>query len=234
MKQVEQSTLWSDAEANRYEQENYGPGLAGRVLRRSHSLVERPFGAHEKFGRVIEVGAGSGVHVEYVRHEYDDYVMTDGYDAMLDQMQVAANRARYPDRVIVAKEDAAAISYADSSFDRLIATHVLEHMPRPHEVVMEWARIIKPGGVMSLVLPCDPGLLWRAGRLFGPRSRAHKRGLPYDYVMALEHINSITNLVAILRHLFQDREETWWPTGIPFSDLNLIYAANIRIEKRPY
>ncbi|MEA2820177.1 MAG: phosphatidylethanolamine/phosphatidyl-N-methylethanolamine N-methyltransferase [Bradyrhizobium sp.] len=232
MTQIQQSPLWSDAEAAHYEQENYGPGLAGWVLKRSHALVEQPFDGSCRFERVIEVGAGSGVHIKYVRHDYGEYVMTDGSDAMLDQMRSAAATARHPDRVIVAKENAIAIRYPDSSFDRLIATHVLEHVPRPHEVILEWARLVKPGGIISVVLPCDPGLLWRTGRLFGPRARAHARGLNYDYVMALEHVNSITNLAAIIGFLFPDRDDKWWPVNLPLSDINLIYVANIRVPRK--
>lgn len=221
-------SFW-EREGGRYEQENYGPGLAGWVLRSSHKIIERPMRGR-KFAQVLEVGAGSGMHLQYVEHEYDRYVMTDGSDAMLMQMQPAVKTARFPERVEIAKQSAAQLTYPDRSFDRLIATHVLEHMPMPHEVVKEWARVVHPGGVLSIVLPCDPGLAWRFGRTLGPRARWTSAGVSYDFVMALEHINSITNLTAILRHLFSERSEIWWPLGIAFSDINLIYAVNIHIK----
>ena len=53
-------------------------------------------------------------------------------------------------------------------------------------------------------------------------------GLEYDYVMAREHVNPITNLVTLIHYYFEDYRETWWPARIPFSDINLIYAVNIR------
>ena len=109
--------------------------------------------------------------------------------------------------IVVAVEDATKLSFENASFDRLIATHVLEHLYRPHEVLREWARVLRPGGTLSIVLPCDPGLLWRIGRRFGPRARAHAQGIPYDYAMAREHVNSITNLVTFINYYFSDIEQ---------------------------
>lgn len=219
-------SLWSAALSGGYEGANYGPGLAGWVLRKSHALVEEPFGPDKRFDRVIEVGAGSGVHLSYVRHGFGTYLMTDGSAAMLEQ--IPPERRQHPGGTVrLAQADCTRLALADASFDRLVATHVLEHVPFPHAVLKEWARVVRPGGMLSIVLPCDPGLAWRMGRYLGPRSSAKKRGIDYDYVMALEHINAITNLVAIIRHQFPRRQETWWPLRVPSSDLNLIYAVNI-------
>ena len=219
-------SLWDDALSGAYDQQNYGQGSQGYVMNASHRLIEQAYGPDIQFGQVLEVGAGSGVHLQHVRHGYDRYVMTDGSDAML---QVA--RARYAGnaKLQTQVEDALHLSFPDASFDRVIATHVLEHIPEPHLALREWVRVARPGGVLSLVLPCDPGLAWRFGRMLGPRAAAEKRGIPYDYVMAREHVNSITNLVALLRYYFDDLPEQWWPLRIPFSDVNLIYGVNIRL-----
>ncbi len=54
--------------------------------------------------------------------------------------------------------------------------------------------------------------------------------MSYDYVMALEHINSITNLRAIIEHKFKGlkQKQKWWPLGLGLSDLNLIYCINVQ------
>ncbi len=221
-------SVWTGALAGEYESENYGRGLNGFVMTRSHMLIEKPYTETSKFSRVLEVGAGSGVHIRFVRHQFDEYVMTDGAEGMMAQL-LRARSERSDSRITVGTENACHLSFADHSFDRVIATHVLEHLPSPQLVVEEWRRVLKPGGVLSIVLPCDPGLAWRFGRMFGPRAAALRRGIDYDYSMALEHVNSITNLLAILRHHFDDRKESWWPSLAPQSDINLIFAANITI-----
>jgi ubiquinone/menaquinone biosynthesis C-methylase UbiE len=125
--------------------------------------------------------------------------------------------------------DGSSLPFDDCSFNRLIATHVLEHVPFPHLAIQEWVRVLKPGGVLSLILPCDPGWAWRLGRYLGPRKQAEKAGLPYDYYMAREHINSIFNLDQLLKYHFPKREITWWPTRLPFPDINLIYTGNFYV-----
>ncbi|HSM42956.1 MAG TPA: class I SAM-dependent methyltransferase, partial [Afifellaceae bacterium] len=154
------------------------------------------------------------------------YWLTDGNPNMLDKA-----RARFGDdgRFRYQCEDATRLSFATGSFDRLIATHVLEHLVHPHEVLREWARVVRPGGTLSLVLPCDPGLAWRLGRHLGVRRRAESAGIAYDYWMAREHVNSIFNLVTFVRYYYDDYRETWWPLRVPFADLNLIYAVNLRV-----
>lgn len=209
-----------------YDDANYS-GLAGWVMRAGHDLVERPFGSSTKFARCIEVGAGAGQHFPSVRHTFDKYEITDTSQPMLN---VARQRFGKRADVIIRQSSATLDDVASDSFDRLIACHVLEHLPEPQSVVQSWARVVKPGGVISIVLPCDPGLAWRFGRTLGPRRRALRRGIPYDYVQALEHINSITNLIAIIDHHWpKSRTDHWWPTRFPLSDINLIYATNIRV-----
>jgi phosphatidylethanolamine/phosphatidyl-N-methylethanolamine N-methyltransferase len=218
--------IWDGEYSGKYEQANYGRSLAGFVMRKSHPLVERHFGSGVHFSRVLEVGAGSGIHLRYVQHSFDEYWLTDSSTSMLVKAREAHQA---PEKVKVSVEDASRLSFGDASFDRVIATHVLEHIYRPHEVLREWVRVLRRGGVLSLVLPCDPGLLWRLGRSLGPRRRATTNGLAYDYVMAREHVNSINNLVVLIRYYFDRTHEIWWPTRIPLSDVNLIYTVNIEI-----
>jgi phosphatidylethanolamine/phosphatidyl-N-methylethanolamine N-methyltransferase len=206
-----------------YEGKNYDEGLAGYFLAKSHEWCERAFTASDHFGRVLEVGAGTGIHIGHVRHGFDEYVMTDLNPPMLE---AAAKRAN--SKITIEVEDATALTYADASFDRVIGAHVLEHLPKPHEVLREWFRVLKPGGVLSIVLPCDPGVAWRLGRAVGARGKFVKAGMAYDYWMAREHINAINNLVSFVRYYFpQGRRERWLPFGIPSMDLNLFYIVHI-------
>ena len=194
--------IWNSEFAGEYEHINYQRGIVGYVMAKSHALIERTYGPNVKFGRVLEVGAGSGIHVKYVRHAFDEYWLTDASTEMLKGIGKHNTSG-----IVVAAEDATRLSSENASFDRLIATHVLEHLYRPHEVLREWARVLRPGGVMSIVLPCDPGLLWRIGRSFGPRGQARTKGIPYDYLMAREHVNAITNLVTFINYYFSDIEQ---------------------------
>lgn len=215
----------TSAWAGNYDSSNYDANMAGSVLLRSHRLLERDFGPDDKFGQVLEIGAGTMVHLGFVRHRFDSYIASDMNPALID----AARGRTLPAGVEVQQLHGGALPFADDSFDRVIATHVLEHIPEPHLALAEWVRVLKPGGVLSLILPCDPGLAWRLGRHFGPRRRAEAAGLDYDYYMAREHVNSIYNLRQLVRYHLPDRKEAWWPLRVASPDLNLIYCVNATV-----
>lgn len=41
----------------------------------------------------------------------------------------------------------------DSAFDFVINSHVLEHVPNPADQIIEWLRIIKPLGILYMIIP---------------------------------------------------------------------------------
>lgn len=211
--------------AGNYDQSNYDANMAGSVLMKSHALLERDFGPGTHFGQVLEVGAGTMVHLSAIRHSFDRYIASD----MNADLIAAASKRQLPAGVELQRLEGGALPFADGTFDRLIATHVLEHIPEPHLALAEWVRVLKPGGTLSLILPCDPGLAWRLGRHFGPRRRAKAAGLDYDYYMAREHVNSIYNLRQIVRYHLPRRKEAWWPLGFASPDFNLIYCVNAAV-----
>jgi len=221
-KQAPDEALLHQHWLSHYLQAHTEQRLWTRILDRTRDLLERRFDSNCHFESVLEIGAGSLAQLRHVRHGFGSYIAS-------DRSEDALSRARnlpVPDRVSFACIDGRRLPFADSQFDRLIATHVLEHIPSPAETLAEWARVVKPGAVISLILPCDPGLLWQIGRSFGPRRSAERHGLPYDYLMAREHINSIHNLTTLLSYHFPRRLETWWPARIASPNLNLIMAGH--------
>jgi SAM-dependent methyltransferase len=216
---------WTDYEAQwleAYTDDSNAKSLAGRVLSATHGIVESDPRLAAKYDCVLEVGAGPMKHFSAVRHDFDRYVASDHDPKVIDWLEART----WDERVEIRQLSGATLPFADDSFDRLIATHVLEHLAFPVRALEEWVRVVRPGGVVSLILPCDPGLAWRFGRMLGPRRRAEATGLPYDYYMAVEHVNSIYNLRSIVRHHFPDRVERWWPLRVPSPDINLIYGVN--------
>ncbi len=214
--------------ADVYDASNYSSPLQSAVMRASHRLSEKKFDENSYFSKVLEIGAGTGEHLPFVKHRFDQYVLTD-----LDEktLEVAKQKLAGNNKLSFEKQSGEGLSYADNSFDRLIASHVLEHIYQPHLVLKEWRRVVKNGGIISVLIPTDPGMAWRLGRHLGPRKNAIAQGIAYDYVMAREHVNSCTNLIALLRHYFPERTETWWPTPIPSVDLNLFFAVHLSVNK---
>ena len=224
---------WSDYRSRFsqvYDKSNYTSPFQALVMRASHRLAERMFGAETYFARVLEIGAGTGEHLPFVRHGFGEYILTDVDPKTLD---VAKNKliSLHNGKVKFEVQSGDRLTYPDNTFDRVITTHVLEHLYQPHLVVKEWWRVVRDKGVLTILLPTDPGFAWRFGRYLGPRRNAVGQGIAYDYVMAREHVNSSYNLVAILRHYFPDGQELWWPLPLPSIDLNLFFVLNAVVRK---
>lgn len=214
-----------------YDAVNYNKrSAASRVLAYGHTLIEKGFGPDCRFDTVLEVGAGHGEHIESVRHGFSRYIMTDLHAGELARRHDTPQmRAR---GIEVRSEDATALSLPGDTADRLIASHVLEHLPNPHLVLREWSRVVKRGGIISLVQPCDPGFAWRFGRNLGPRRANHAAGnAHYDYWMAREHVNAVQNLHVMLDYYFPKRTERWFPLGLKSFDFNLLYAVHLVNDK---
>jgi SAM-dependent methyltransferase len=92
--------------------------------------------------RVLDVGAGIGqyrhlfAHCEYRAHDFGLEPATAGQYTTLDY-----------------QSDIIAIPVADESFDVVLCTEVLEHVPEPIPAVREMARILRPGGRLLISAP---------------------------------------------------------------------------------
>lgn len=216
--------------ADVYDESNYASPLQSAVMRASHLLSEKRFHEFDHFPQVLEIGAGTGEHLGFVRHSFDKYVLSD-LDAKTLEVAKRKLNDKFGSKLMFETQSGEGLSYADNSFDRLIATHVLEHIYQPHLALKEWARVVKHGGILSILIPTDPGIAWRLGRHLGPRKKAIAQGIAYDYVMAREHVNSCNNLIALLRHYFPDRTEAWWPFPMPSIDFNLFFVCHVVVNK---
>ena len=212
---------WNQEAPELYNKIAYGNnGIVTGVNLVCHKLMEGQFSRDQVFDRVIEVGAGTGKHLEFVRHRFASYLMTDISERHLRQIAINSPSVR------IEVADAAFLPYENSSFDRLISVANLEHLPNPHLVLEEWRRVVRPGGTISISIPTEGGIAWNLGRYLTTRRYFRRMGLDLDYIIAREHINACYRLVSLIRHYFPSRREIWWPFGIPSVNINLIYSCN--------
>ncbi len=101
--------------------------------------------------RVLDVGAGSCPYRSLFQH--CEYRSHDFARLPPEELTGGAGYGR-----IDYVSDILAIPIPDSSFDVLLCTEVLEHVPEPIPAVREFARILRPGGRLLLTTPLGSGL----------------------------------------------------------------------------
>ena len=199
-------------------------GLLGFAMRYSHRELEK-FNGKKKYSKVLEVGAGSAPHIDYLKHEHDEYFIAETSNAALEFYKRMKNVKAY-------SYDGVNLPFEDNFFDRIIISQCLEHVNEPEKSLFEMVSKLKKGGVLSISLPTDPGLFWRLGRLFIKyfivRRTYNVSKEEYEYINAVEHINSIITLINLIRYNFNNQiKENFLPFKIKLVDLNLFYIVHI-------
>ncbi len=185
----------------------------------------KKFNGKKKYSKVLEVGAGSAPHIDYLKHEHDEYFIAETSNAALEFYKRMKNVKAY-------SYDGVNLPFEDNFFDRIIISQCLEHVNEPEKFLFEMVSKLKKGGVLSISLPTDPGLFWRLGRLFIKyfivRRTYNVSKEEYEYINAVEHINSIFTLINLIRYNFNNQiKENFLPFKIKLVDLNLFYIVHI-------
>ncbi|MDK3017746.1 class I SAM-dependent methyltransferase [Pseudodonghicola flavimaris] len=95
--------------------------------------------------RVLEVGVGTGLALEFYRPE----LRVTGIDfstEMLAQARAKVTQLQLTQVEELRQMDARALDFPDAQFDTVAAMHVLSVVPEPERVMAEIARVCKPGG----------------------------------------------------------------------------------------
>jgi SAM-dependent methyltransferase len=113
--------------------------------------------------RVLDLGCGFGRHAyEAARRGASVVALDAGADEVAQvratigaMMQAGELAADHPATAL--QGDALSLPFADATFDRVIASEVLEHIPDDTAAMRELARVLRPDGTMAVTVPrCVP------------------------------------------------------------------------------
>lgn len=114
--------------------------------------IKRVLNSLPEGARILDAGAGEQQYRKYCTHL--DYVSQDfaGYDPKnMEKHGLQMNSWNYGKLDIVS--DIASIPEADASFDAIMCTEVFEHIMNPKEAIVEFTRLLKPGGYLLITAP---------------------------------------------------------------------------------
>ncbi|MDE3008804.1 MAG: class I SAM-dependent methyltransferase [Acidobacteriota bacterium] len=102
------------------------------------------------FGRHAFEAARRGAHVVALDAGRDEVV---GVVSTLVAMAEAGELSFATTRATAVQGDALALPFVDGTFDRVICSEVLEHIPDDVAAMRELARVLRPGGTMAVTVP---------------------------------------------------------------------------------
>ena len=123
-------------------------------------------------GRVLEVGAGTGLNVPHYPPAARELILVEPEPAMRRRLERRVRRSERQAAIIDASAEQ--LPFADRSVDTVVSTLVLCTVEHPDRALAEIARVLRPGGqflFIEHVRAESPALAWWQDRLLDPWRR---------------------------------------------------------------
>jgi len=179
----------------------YYTGVVGMLYSFVHQQIEKPFKKGARFERILELGAGSGEHLPFVKCDYQEYVMSD-IAGPNDRMVTILDKHKFTKFLNLDAHNLRELP--DKFFDRVVATCLIVHLSDPFLALSEWRRVLKPGGHLTIYVAPEPGWLIRLTRkmLFWPKARRNGNLSP-EFSAYQEHRIHFLTVSSSISKVFQ-------------------------------
>jgi ubiquinone/menaquinone biosynthesis C-methylase UbiE len=164
--------------------------------------------------KVLDLGCGEGRHVISFYVEADVHAI--GVDLGFADLKTTANKfAPFAEPQNTRKQfhlactNALQLPFADASFDKVICSEVLEHIPDYQGALREIERILKPGGVAAISVPryVPEWICWALSDAYHSNEGGHLR-IFKEHSLRREIEN--TGLRFIRRHWAHSLHSIYW------------------------
>ena len=130
-------SLWEHVFSALYDPLLWVGERAGMARRRENLL------AHAD-GRVLELGAGTGLNLPYYPDGLEELTLTEPAEPMIPKLERRARKSANDYRVVAASAEE--LPFEENSFDTVVSTLVLCTVDDPHAAIAEIDRVLRPGG----------------------------------------------------------------------------------------
>jgi ubiquinone/menaquinone biosynthesis C-methylase UbiE len=204
--------------------------LVGFFSKIFHKQMESFCKHSERYEKVLELGAAEGEHFPFVRHDFSEYIQSDIRYSDGNQSKLSESGKVITKRRI----DAHNLSVIESnSIDRLIVTCLIVHLIDIPRALSEWRRVIKNGGLITIYVHCEPGMLLRLAQFVSTRRKFQARGVNYYEWQYTEHVTYFLRAKMFIEKIFAS--DNIAEKGFPFSFLSWNFSLwkiyQIRIQK---
>jgi len=200
-------------------------GISGWYVRKSHKTLERGFSKMLQ-PRILEVGGNIGEHIHFVSEDFLSYTLTDYRQTTFKSENEKIN-------FLIA--DVHNLPFKEDTFDRTISTCLLHHLDDPKKALEEMRRVTVHNGLISILVPCDPGFASRFAKKIGPSRKWRAAGISNpDFFHYLQHRNHFPGVMSAIDEVFggDKLKKRFWPLGVRSWNINLYSTNQIRVIKK--
>lgn len=180
------------------------------------------------FLRTLEIGAGLGEHLNYEKltpeqlRNYTALEIRENMAAKIKTLFAAVN--------VHVGDCQEKLPFRDHYFDRILAIHVLEHLPNLPAAIAEMHRLCnKEKGIFSVVIPCEGGFAYSLARKISAQrifERRYKQS--YQWFIEREHLNKPQEILTELKPYFEIVHRRFFPLSFLSVQANLCIGMTLR------
>jgi SAM-dependent methyltransferase len=170
----------------------------------------------EPGARILDIGCGSGRH-SAAAYRIPDARVT-GADLNVSDLKEARERLRYHDRLgahgggvwNLTAADVTRLPFADGSFDLVICSEVLEHIPDHQRAIHEVVRVLKPGQTLVVSVPryFPERVCWALSKDYSLANQGHVR--IYDQRALIDLLERAGTRLLGYHHAHSIHTPFWW------------------------
>ncbi|HEX7364866.1 MAG TPA: class I SAM-dependent methyltransferase [Dehalococcoidia bacterium] len=132
--------------------------------------------------RVLDVGCGEGRHTwEACKRNSCSVYALDIEEDNLKKVHYALHLMEQKKEVrgkwLLTRGNITSLPFADGSFDRVICSEVLEHIPDDHQAIGELVRVLKDDGILAVSVPSylPESICWKLSKDYHGKPGSHIR-----------------------------------------------------------
>tara|TARA_B100000787_G_C16199307_1_gene303720 strand:+ start:12238 stop:12954 length:717 start_codon:yes stop_codon:yes gene_type:complete len=215
-----------------YEKMNYD-GSAGILFKINHWLME--WGIDKKYNEhILEIGGGAKLHLEFINSKnIKSYTIIDD-KFFKKSLPLLKKRNKKINFIFIDYKNQKLVNKIKKKFTRLVSSHTFEHFLTFEDSFLKILPLMKKNSLLSIALPCDPGLTWRAlqfisyfkqKKLYGWKNFQQK-----DLDDSRDHVTPVQNIIKVLNFYFKTINFKYFPFFVPIVWLNIFLIIQIKLK----
>ena len=200
-----------------YKNNRGGQGFANKIAQKMESWMHKIVSKKEGED-ILELGAGNLNHIKYEK-SFKNYDIVEPFKELYKN-ETHLNKVR---------KEFVSIFEVKNSYDKIISIATLEHLENLPKEIIYCKNLLKKRGILQVAVPCEGEIAFKLGWLITTAIAFKiKYNLDYSKMIKYEHVNTLNEILIILKNNFKIKKFSRSPFILPIK--NFSFYAYIECE----